>query len=206
MPKDNIPPEERLLRLIRGQERTVINKDAPAPLPLQELKYQLKPDSRRPLVKPYLRCSLKNTVFIFLLFSAFYLAVVFFSPLINPEHIELPQREAQKNVAVQPDETKQNRQSIEHYLNAVRDRDIFVKQSAQVNESTPGIIAAELIKDMNLVGIISGVDPQAIIEDKKLQKTYYLRKGQFVGELQIQDIQKGRVIIGHNGEKYELYL
>ncbi|MCX5697848.1 MAG: hypothetical protein NTU54_07795 [Candidatus Omnitrophica bacterium] len=206
MPKDNIPPEERLLRLIRGQDKTAGAKDAQAPLPPQDTKPQLKSQRHNPLIRLSLKFSLKKALLLAFVLSAIYLAAVFFFPLFYSDRIDLPQAQPGRNAALQSGETKQNRQPLEHYLNALHGRDIFVNQLAQTKNGAPGALAADLIKDMSLVGIISGVDPQVIIEDKKMQKTYYLKKGQSIGELQIEDIQEGKIIISHNGEKFELYL
>lgn len=207
MPRDNIPPEERLLRLIRGQDKARDAGGVSVPLSAGEAR---SPSAAKHHVKLPLRVSfrlnLKNITFLAFFLSLFYLAAVFFSPLIFSERLEVSPVEPQKDNTPQQLENKQNRQPLELYLKAVRGRDIFVKQPLRSQEAAPGIIAADLIKDMNLVGILSGVDPQAIIEDKKSQKTYYLRKGQLIGELKIEDIQEGKVIISHNGEKYELSL
>ena len=64
----------------------------------------------------------------------------------------------------------------------------------------------DLVKQLNLVGIIAGENPQAVIEDKNTQKTYYLNKGQFLGEIQLEDILEGKIIINHKGQRFELYL
>jgi hypothetical protein len=204
MPRDNLPPEERLLRLIRGQQKPLAEKAQEGSLPSRQPQ-QIKPDARRFFSKLSLRIGPKKIILLLFIASSFYLAAVFISPLIYSERIELPQVQAERPAAL-PQEAKQNKQPLEYYLSAVEGRDIFVKQSSHSGEAVPGAAAADLIKDMSLVGIISGADPQAIIEDKKLLKTYYLRKGQTLGELQVEDIQEGKIIINHNGEKFELYL
>ena len=73
--------------------------------------------------------------------------------------------------------------------------------------SQPAIAAnVDLLKDITLVGIITGANPQAVIEDKKSLKNYYVTKGQFIGQMQVEDIQEGKIIINYKGQKYELYL
>ncbi len=64
----------------------------------------------------------------------------------------------------------------------------------------------QAIQDLNLLGIVSGDNPQAIIEDKKSQKTYFLKKGDFLGDFELKDIQKGKVILDLSGQQFELSL
>lgn len=64
----------------------------------------------------------------------------------------------------------------------------------------------ELLSNYSLSGVVSGERPQAIIEDKKAQKTYFLNKGQYLGEFRIDDIMEGKVIFDFNGQKFELSL
>jgi len=62
----------------------------------------------------------------------------------------------------------------------------------------------EILGNLNLLGIISGDNNQAIIEDKTLKKTYFLYKGDSFGDLKVYDIKESVVILDYNGEKIEL--
>lgn len=62
------------------------------------------------------------------------------------------------------------------------------------------------IQDLSLMGIISGDNPQAAIQDKKTQKVYYVSKGESVADFLIEDIQDGKIILGYKGQRYELRL
>ncbi|PIW67187.1 MAG: hypothetical protein COW10_07025 [Candidatus Omnitrophica bacterium CG12_big_fil_rev_8_21_14_0_65_42_8] len=62
----------------------------------------------------------------------------------------------------------------------------------------------EIKAGLNLLGIITGDNNQAIIEDKNLKKTFFLFKGDKLGELNVYDIKESVVILEYKGEKIEL--
>jgi len=62
----------------------------------------------------------------------------------------------------------------------------------------------EILANLNLLGIITGDNNQAIIEDKTLKKTYFLYKGDSLGDLKVYDIKESAVILDYKGEKIEL--
>jgi type II secretory pathway component PulC len=93
---------------------------------------------------------------------------------------------------------------LSFYLNNTKGRSAF--GAAAESEFSAADIDRDLAENINLVGIISGENPQAVIEDKKAAKTYYLNKGQLLGEFQLEDIQEGKVILNYKGRRYGLYL
>lgn len=93
-----------------------------------------------------------------------------------------------------------------HYLEVVRRRNIFspvVLKEAEKPEVKKKRLQ-EMAKDLSLVGISWDKEPVAMIEDKKEKKTYFLKKGQKINKLKIEDILKDRVILSFGGEKIEL--
>jgi len=64
--------------------------------------------------------------------------------------------------------------------------------------------AQEIKAKFNLIGIMTGDNNQAIIEDKTLQKTLFLYKGDKVGDCTVEDIKNNTVILDCKGEKIEL--
>ena len=64
----------------------------------------------------------------------------------------------------------------------------------------------DISKKFSLVGIIAGENPQAIVEDKEAQKTYYLYKGQGFGEVTVEDVGEGRVVLNYKGREIILVL
>lgn len=215
--KEIVSGEEKLLKLIRG------NKNKPAvavepglqsvQIPTLSFASRIKQFfGRLPFLGPAVDFTVEKFVFLFLIFAVIYALVVFVYPFMRPAKLDLEEvikrpdfadkktGNAQKsNIEVKP---------LEFYTQGLGGRQIF-SASALAGSAASSVIAAadsDLIKNINLVGIISGDRPQAIIEDKKTNKSYYLTKGQFIGEVKIEDIQEGKVILNHKGQAYELYL
>ncbi|MFH1782737.1 MAG: hypothetical protein ABH848_03875 [Candidatus Omnitrophota bacterium] len=61
-----------------------------------------------------------------------------------------------------------------------------------------------LIKNMELLGIITGDTDQAIIQDKESKETFFLNKGDNFRDLKVFDIKKNTLILDYDGEKIEL--
>ncbi len=203
--KDNILPEEKLLRLIRGQKKQSSFTEKISTIPVQDAK----PEKNRLLnfsfQKNLFFLNINKIIFAAFIISCLYLIYIFAHPLFLSNNINLPKVTEEKI----PEEKIQAIQQIkpyEYYLEGLKNRQIFSSASGQESEKSAGTINADLIKDMSLIGIISGENPQAIIQDKKAQKTYYVAKGQFIGEFKVEDIQDGKIILNYKGQKFELYL
>lgn len=193
--KDNISPEEKLLRLIRTKE-----KESPQP----EVKSAAREHRYSPIQNylslPYFK---KFVSWVFIL-SSIYLVISFIYSWVGLKKIKLPNVSAEKKEAVEA-ELKSVVKPIDFYLEGTRDRQIFESTGIFAGEKPLSKIDTD-IKDINLVGIISGENPQAVIEDKKTQKTFYVNKGQFIGEFRVEDIQEGKIILNLRGQRFELYL
>ncbi|MEA3328714.1 MAG: hypothetical protein U9Q08_03155 [Candidatus Omnitrophota bacterium] len=94
-----------------------------------------------------------------------------------------------------------------HYFEMVRRRNIFspvvVKKPAPKPE-VKKVTLVELAKDLNLVGISWGKEPVAMIEDKAVEKTYFLKKGSSINQFKIDDILKDKIILSFEDETLEL--
>lgn len=94
-----------------------------------------------------------------------------------------------------------------HYLALVQRRNIFnpVRLIDDIDESKENRKALQdLLKDLVLVGISWGKQPQAMIENKKVNQTYFLKAGEVINNLKIESILKNKVILTYEGEKAEL--
>jgi len=199
--KDNMLPEEKLLKLIKAHKKT----KAPVAEAIGNEpagKHAIKSFSINfPNIAP-------GKVIKFLFFaSLFYLIVSLLHPIFASSKIKLSSIEAKEKMSVQKEKSKlqPDIRPFGLYSTGIKQRNIF--SSAALDSEKPiGTASADLIKDINLVGIVSGDEPQAIIEDKKAQKTYYLKKGQLIGQLQLADIQDGKIILDYEGQRYELYM
>lgn len=194
-------PEEKLLRLIRDKKRT----EAAAPGRKKTGSADTRPlHLARPsrILRGYF--SLRNlSAFAGLLslVSVVYLVFMFAGwERVIPSGIVsggISQPEAGSADTMKP---------CEFYLSGIRGRTIFSVPAQSATDTVSPAAAAEMIKDLNLVGVISGENAQAVIEDKKLQKTYYMAEGQTINGLTIENIQAGKVTVTCQGQRFELYL
>ncbi|MGE5197908.1 MAG: type II secretion system protein N [Deltaproteobacteria bacterium] len=138
--------------------------------------------------------------------SFIYLAASLIYPLVGLKRIKLP-AVSNYNAKEFPEIAQaQEPKPLEFYLEGLSNKRIFANQGFPDINAAASAQGLALTKDVNLIGIISGDSPQAIIEDKREQKTYYLTKGQFFGEMMVEDIQADRIIINYKGSRFELYL
>jgi type II secretory pathway component PulC len=205
--KENISPEEKLLKLIRKgkkEEPSRIKQTAQI-LPLAKRGIKFSFSSLFEKFAP--RLNLSKVIFAAFALSCLYLIISLIYPLIGLKKINLPKISVEK-ISEPKTELKNETKPFEFYQKGIENRRIFGGGTAAGESGLPsaGNINVDLAKDINLVGIISGENPQAIIEDKKTQKTYYVNKGQTIGEILVEDIQEGKIIVNYRGQRFELYL
>ncbi len=74
-------------------------------------------------------------------------------------------------------------------------------------KSAPSEAAKQLAARLSLLGIVAGDSPQAIVEDSQTKKTYFVATGQAVSEgATVEQVLENRVILDLGGEKIELTL
>lgn len=202
----DILPEEKLLRLIKGHKKPDLSRDKESTTAISELKPVIKQPTPF-LIQKYLSfLNIRKIIGIVFVVSFIYLVSSFSYPWIGLREIKLPILTRQTKMAELKIEPTDQIKPFEFYLEAIRDRQMFGNVSAGEMEQPASGIDTDLIKDINLVGIISGENPVGIIEDQKTHKTYYLTKGQSIGELRVEDILEGKVILNYKGQRFELYL
>ena len=94
-----------------------------------------------------------------------------------------------------------------HYLALVQRRNIFrpIRLITVIDESKKNKeTLQDLLKDLVLVGISWDKVPQAMIENKKTDQTYFLRAGESINNLKIEAILENKVMFVYEGEKGEL--
>lgn len=203
--KENISPEERLLRLIKGQKRQGPSRIDESGAGIKELRPQRRPAIRSLIQKIPPILNGQKVIFLVFLASCVYLVISLIYPLVGLRKINLPPIPPQK-IVEQEAASGQEVKPYEFYSEASRSRQIFNSTSTQEMGRPDSGVDIDLLKDITLVGIISGENPQAVIEDTRARKTYYATIGQFVKEFQVAGIQEGKVILNYKGQKYELYL
>jgi type II secretory pathway component PulC len=202
--KDNLYPEERLLRLIKKGQNKEIPEEKPAVVPGPKAKMRFLPALAIGKYRKFINTP-KIILTAFILVSI-YLAFAIIYSFTDPKINNSPKINTYEKDAEQTKEPKQQTPPIEYYKANISGRQIF--GTSNLDSSGVPAVAAETdsIKDINLVGIIQGDNPQAVIEDKKTNRTSYVSKGQCIGEFKVEDIQQGKIIINYRGQKLELYL
>lgn len=194
---DGMPAEEKLLRLIKGR-KSAQTQDASNPAA------KAKGNAKQFSLKKYL--TINNITIIILVLAAIFLIISFTYTPSAPTANNLSDIKSEK-AAVKGQEAKSDKKPYDYYLSSIKGRDIFgVSYEQQKTEKLNSGAEASSMKDLNLMGVISGENPQAIIEDKKTQKSYYVSKGQSVGDFEVEDIKEGKVILIKDGKKFELTL
>ncbi|MDD4938533.1 MAG: hypothetical protein PHE18_02305 [Candidatus Omnitrophica bacterium] len=173
--KDNASPEERLLKLIRGEKKQGPALDRP------------KANKFIPFILPAV-----SAILIFALVL----------PRFFPKKTDLAVEERKEDAEALPPAGEEAR-PYEYYAQGPA-RDIFGAPASDPSAASAVKGEAQSFNDITLIGIIGGESPQAVIEDKKSQKTYTLSEGQFLGDFQVEKILEGKVILISNGRRYEL--
>ena len=97
-----------------------------------------------------------------------------------------------------------------YYLQKVSSRDIFregrkAEPAPQAPVQSAVVETAEAIKNLALVGISWSQNPDAIIEDKAHQRTFFVKRGQLVGDnVKVEAIFKDHVVVTFEDHEYEL--
>jgi hypothetical protein len=103
-------------------------------------------------------------------------------------------------------------QSEDYYLKKVRARNLFnfadEPKKEKVNfkeDEKKGPTELEIMaKSLKLVGISWSDHPDAIIEDVKAKKTYFVKTGHKINEINVQAIYKDKVILNYRMQEVEL--
>lgn len=208
--KESGVPEEKLLRLIRGEKKTdpAFQDNIPAPMqtplnPAQAAHKKTKKEYFAGLKELPRILQSKKIVLVAFCLPILFLIVSFLYPLMGLPRISLqmPPEEKIDEPLVQ---VKQEPKQLEFYLEGAKTRSIFMGLASENSAATAIISDTESIKDLTLVGIISGENPQAIIEDRKAQKNYTVSQGQYIGSFKVEEFLEGKIILSAKGQRYEL--
>jgi len=102
------------------------------------------------------------------------------------------------------------KKAASYYLDKVRERDIFTMGLKKIPAEKPGEVAApsgkslDVAGSLKLVGISWSADPDAMIEDTKALKTFFVKRGEMVGDARVQAIFKDKVVLILNNEEFEI--
>lgn len=202
-------PEERLLRLIKGQAKNVGPTQA-RPLP-QESGLTRKPSLRAiPDSAGKTAVLQRMNIGLFIFWCLLIFAALLF--LVMTQSANSPQRYAGDSLAEKeslPEVEELPPKPFSYYSDIISRSALFktaLPAAPSAKKDSPKMAPLELLGNYSLAGIVSGENPQAIVEDKKSKNTYFLNKGQFLGDFRIEDIQEGKVILELKGQRFELSL
>lgn len=225
--KKDFSPEEKLLRLIRGAKKKVTQRheeSVPKIQPSEGGMHQVnkvsayRKEKESPMVKsvsislPFRLRELDTRTFKFILIIllaclfVYFIFDIFYTAYSKKEIPKiLMENEARiAKVGKEPDVLEIKPYS--YYSSPVEGRNIFMPQQAEAEKIITGPTVEEIRGGLSLIGIIAGERPQAIIEEKKAGKSYFVYKGGSVGQVAVVDILTDSVILEYKGERFELVL
>ncbi|MBM3253958.1 MAG: hypothetical protein FJZ16_06885, partial [Candidatus Omnitrophica bacterium] len=149
--KSNTSPEEKLLRLIKGQKRQdAIGMDNKSPLKVANSQPKIK-HSVYSLTQRYLSfLGIRRIVSFALVVSCIYLAISFIYPFVGLNKIKLPQITLKENTNELKMEPAFDMKPYESYLQEIRKRQIFSSVPIQEMEKPVSGVNLDLIKDISL--------------------------------------------------------
>jgi type II secretory pathway component PulC len=211
---DNTTPEKDLLRIIEGEKSS-----SSADVKPYNVSYFNLPKIFTSLIKKIKDRKLKEIfldfkfINFFLLFVNFILVLYLIYTLVfsyfNLKKDFSPKIIEKIDTPVGSLETSRLK-PLGYYLDTVKSRNIFVMNSARLNldnlsEKSPSSKAIEATKNLKLVGISWGPDPDVIIEDTLNKRTLFLKRGQLIdNKIRVKSIFKDKVILRYGGEDIEL--
>jgi hypothetical protein len=200
-----VPPEEKLLRLIRGKPQTVLPPGA-----------TIRAPSAQGWRLPSWWVSALNVLLGSVVMGELIaLLAVVIQPVPTRDSAQALARslgpelvESSADSKAQPPTTQQD---LTPTLAASVSRPLFhTRDGAGTPSPSSGIPSAgasALVSRLSLLGIMAGEKPQAIVEDTQTKKTYFVTVGQHVIEgLVVEAVQDNRVVFTVNGERVELSL
>lgn len=101
-------------------------------------------------------------------------------------------------------------QESSYYFQKISTRDIFKEGAKEVAPKEEKVMeapaaTAEAIQNLALVGISWSKNPDAIVEDKSQQRTFFVKRGQMIGDnVKVEAIFKDHVIVSFEDREYEL--
>ena len=151
---------------------------------------------------------INDILFISIFILGFYFMVNFYhsmNSLKKMPNLELTALDEIKPIG--PEEGSAVKKAATYYLEKITMRDIF-KRGPKITsgpaEEGPSSKTVEAAQNLKLVGISWSDNPDVMIEDTKALKTFFVKRGQMIGELKIEAIFKDKVILSYRGEEIEL--
>lgn len=205
-----ISPEEKLLNLIKSKGR---QKPQQAVLP--SAKLEAEKSAKEDRVKPQAQYLLKKinlvlAVLVICLFVAMLINFIFSAKRQNLMMQEFSKKVSEQinydgNRKAQASQSEmQDRASLRQQ--PLPSKDVFMPSNILSEQGDAAGQVDNSKTGLNLIGISSGDNLQAIIEDKSKNKTYFLYEGQSGEDIRIEKITPDKVILDYKGIRMELSL
>lgn len=98
--------------------------------------------------------------------------------------------------------------ALSHYTDVLGRRQMFKLYEAPkpkpVGPPKPKITLQQLLAGYTFIGVIFGDVPQAIVEEKRTGQSFYLTAGQYLGEIKIEKIDRGRITVSYEDEMLDI--
>lgn len=195
--QNNISPEEKLLRLIKGERQKAESVKEEKPV-LQKQRFSLK-DLRLIPINHFLMA-------VFLILGIYLVADLFVSCSGRIEQEVLSLRDLEGGVLEMPPVSVASQKPLSYYTESLQARNLFAAQDVQDTQAKATASFLEMVSKLKLQGIISGPNPQAIIEDTKTRQVYFVAPGENIGEIKLKRILPGKVKLNYYGQETELAL
>lgn len=193
---NNFHPEDRLLRLIRGEKKEREGSDR-----LKQVLSVLK-------IEPVM--SINRILPVVISMLLIYTAYIWIRPRTS-EEILIPSSRVFSLKSIDKKQQinlkSQNLKPSSFYSSMAKKRNLFKQLAANpVILPEVGIGIGQLVKDLKLIGIVLDERTQAIIENRKTKSVHYVSEGNTIGELKVSKISESSVTLSYGLETIDLFL
>lgn len=214
---ENISPEEKLLNLIKNGKRLEKDKETHSRVEEtsatkgevgEERTEQLTPTviKKRRREFPNLLSALNRVLALVMLGVLVYMVLGYIFPYKSKT--EIPEQIDISKIPEVGEEHIGELPPLSDYTRLLSRRQMFKvyepPKPKPVGAPKPKVTLQQLLGGYTFVGIIFGEPPQAIVEEKRSKQSYYLSAGQYLGEIKIEKIERGKVTVSYGDETMDI--
>jgi hypothetical protein len=152
--------------------------------------------------------ALNSILRLVVLVLAVYFSISLFLAMMNSKRILQVELKGSSDKQASDSKNSSFLKAASYYLEKARERDIFRMGMKRTADSAltkgPSQKILDATQGLRLVGISWSEDPDVMIEDTKINRTYFLKKGQTVADIKLEAVFKDKVILSYAGEEIEL--
>ena len=203
---NNFHPEDRLLRLIRGEKKEQAGSK-------KLVKFSVRSDRLKQAlsilkIEPVM--SINRILPVIISVLLIYYSYIWIRPRTS-EEILIPSSRVFSSKSIDKKQQinlkSQNLKPSSFYSSMAKKRNLFKQLTANpVILPEVKVDMKQLVKGLNLIGIVLDESPQAIIEDRKTKSVFYLNEGGAIGDLKVSEISESSVTLSYGLETIDLFL